>query len=49
MKFAASWKKSYAVKGGAMTGKASTLIAGDTLHGIFTYSLFVKNYVKLLM
>jgi hypothetical protein len=45
MHFAESWKKTYSVRSGAMTGKASTLISGDTLHGIFTYSLFVKNYV----
>ena len=29
-----------------MTGKASILINGDTLHGILTYSNFVKSMVS---
>ena len=30
-----------------MTGKASILINGDTLHGILTFSNFVKSMVSL--
>jgi len=28
-----------------MTGKASVLVEGDTLHGILTYGLFVQSSV----